>query len=182
MTDLALRNTGSAAGRSRQRGFTLLELTVVIIVVALVIYAGMDHFQRTIREANATAVSMNGRALLDGVRAANIMYMTQGVSGVKYNLPRFANGDVDMNARGFPAGTSRQRGDRLTGRHCQEVWRAVTEANPDQLGPRAQDPFSATVAKQGKRSICNYAYRRDDRMYITYDPALGQVKIYADAN
>lgn len=162
-----------------QRGFSLIELAVVIAVVVLVIYAGLPHFQKALHEAHATAVSLNGRALLDGTRAAQMMAMVEDKRGATYNLPRFSDGRVDLSDEGFPAGTSRKPGDHLTVQHCREIWQAVTLPNPEQQGPAAAEQFSAELLKTGKKTICRYAYLRDDQMAITYDPASGEVKIYA---
>jgi prepilin-type N-terminal cleavage/methylation domain-containing protein len=169
----------STSGPASQQGFTLVELAVVIAVVVLVIYAGLPHFEKALHEARSTAVSLNGRALLDGARAAQMMAMVDGKSGEIYNLPRFGDGKVDLSAEGFPSGTSRKPGDHLTAQHCREIWQAVTLPNPEQQGSAAIEQFSAEVLKTGKKAICRYAYLRDDQMAITYDPASGAVKIYS---
>ena len=165
--------------RFSQQGFTLVELAVVIAVVVLLIYAALPHFEKALRAARSTAVSLNGRALLDGTRAAQMMAMVEDKRGEVYNLPRFGDGRVDLSTAGFPAGSSRKPGDHLTAQHCREIWQAATMPNPEQQGPAATDQFSAELLKTGKKAICRYAYLRDDQMSITYDPASGEIKIYA---
>lgn len=164
--------------RASAQGFSLIELAVVIAVVVLVMYAGLPHFEKILHEARATAVTLNGRALLDGTRAAQMVAMVEGRHGEIYNLSRYGDGTVDLSAAGFPAGTSRRPGDHLSAQHCREIWQAVTLPNPDQQGTAAGEQFSAELLKTGKNTICRYAYLRDGVMVITYDPANGEVKIF----
>jgi hypothetical protein len=166
-------------------GFSLFELAVVIVVIALVIYAVVPHFEKTLKAANATAVSLNGRALLDGVRAAKMMRDVQAIPsttyhGAIYDLPRFADGRVDVSAQGFPMGTGRHAGDRFSAKHCAEIWHAVTEPNPEQQGAVAENSFDAELMGLGGNTVCRYSYRRDPSMFITYDPNRGEVKVYAE--
>lgn len=168
-------------GRAQKfaRGFSLFELAVVIALVALLISIALPRFEKTLRAAHATAVSMNGRALIDGTRAAKAMRDVQGLSGAVYDLPRFANGRVDLSTGGFPAGATRKRGDRLSAAHCAEIWRAVLQPNPEQQGAAARESFDAQLARSGSATVCRYVYRRDAAMAITYDPVTGEVKVYA---
>jgi prepilin-type N-terminal cleavage/methylation domain-containing protein len=164
----------------RQRGFSLLELVVVIILIALVVYAGLPALMGTIRQAHETAVRMNARALQEGVKRAKAMQMLDGLEGQVYDLPHFGDGTLDLSPAGFPAGTSRRRGDHLTARNCAEIWSAVLEPNPGDTRDAAGGDFDASLDTTGKTPICVYSYTHGGAMTISYDPATGSV--WADAH
>ena len=170
----------SPTTETRQRGFSLFELVVVICVVALVIAAGLPHFEATLKQAHETAVKLSARALYDGIRRAQAMEMLDGLSGQTYDLPRFGDGTLDLSPNGFPAGTSRRPGDRLSARNCAEIWRAVLEPNPEEANDKGLGNFRATLDSSGKSAICVYSYEHGGNMRISYDPATG--KVWADAH
>ncbi len=175
--------------RMAQRGFSLIELIVVICIIVLVIYAGLPHFEDTLKQAHETAVKLGARALQDGVERAKAMQMLDGLSGATYNLPRFGDGTLDLSPGGFPAGTSRKPGDRLRVENCNEIWNAVLEPNPEDKAGNASGNYRVSLveksaktgpSKTGKSAICVYGYVHGGNMSISYDPATG--KVWADAS
>ena len=163
---------------TRQRGFTLFELAVVIVIVVLLIYAALPRLSAALRDARETAVRMNARALQEGVMRAKAVELIDGLGGAVYNLPNFGDGTLDMSAAGFPSGSSRSPGDRLSGRHCAEIWSAVLEPNPGDPRGATESDFVPTVRITSRGPVCIYAYRYGG-MSIGYDPATGAV--WADA-
>ena len=161
-----------------QRGFSLFELIVVITIVVLVIYAGLPHFENTLKQAHETAVMLGARALHDGVERAKAMQMLDGLSGTTYNLPSFSDGKLDLSPGGFPAGTTRKPGDHFRVENCVEIWSAVLDPNPEDRG-NTVGSYRATLDWTGKTPICVYSYVHGGNMSISYDPATG--KVWADA-
>ncbi|HEY3699743.1 MAG TPA: prepilin-type N-terminal cleavage/methylation domain-containing protein [Spongiibacteraceae bacterium] len=162
-----------------QHGFSLIELIVVICIVVLVIYAGLPHFTDTLKQAHEMAVKLGARALQDGVMRAQAIQMLDGVSGSTYNLPRFGDGTLDLSPGGFPAGTSRKPGDRLSTQNCVEIWTAVLDPNPEDKTGSIAGNYHAAIDASGKNAVCVYSYVHGGKMSIRYDPSTG--KVSADA-
>ena len=163
----------------QQRGFSLIELIVVVGVIVLVIYAGLPHFADALKQTHETAVELSARALRDGVMNAKAMQMLDGLSGSTYNLPRYADNTVDLSPAGFPSGTSRKPGDKLNEKNCEEIWRAVLDPNPDDTQHSVDGNFRAALDTTGKTAVCSYIYLHGGDMSIHYDPNTG--KVWADA-
>lgn len=175
--------SGAQLSAARQKGFSLIELVVVIAIIVLVIYAGLPHFEDTLKQAHATAVKLGARALHDGVERAKAIQMLDGLAGSVYNLPRFGDGTLDLSPGGFPAGTTRKPGDRLHVENCNEIWNAVLDANPEDksgdIGANYRATLATSAVKTSKNPICVYSYVHGGKMSISYDPATG--KVWADA-
>lgn len=164
--------------RVTQRGFTLFELIVVICVVMLVIYVGLPRFEKTLQASHKLAVTLGARALRDGVERARAIQMLDGLSGSTYNLPRFGDGTLDLSTAGYPAGTTRQPGDRLRAENCAEIWNALLESNPDDSHKTADINYRVGIDTHGKTPVCVYSYVHGGAMSISYDPMSG--KVWAD--
>ncbi|AFU99344.1 prepilin-type N-terminal cleavage/methylation domain-containing protein [Simiduia agarivorans] len=115
--------------RIRQRGFTLIELVAVIVVLGIVAAIAVPRFINFFEgaiNANMVQIAANYKA---GVDQVNAKWLAAGSPGPKLNfipLPAAqAGGDLSVNANGWPADT---RGVSLTlnsGNDCLDVWRAV---------------------------------------------------------
>lgn len=162
-----------------QRGFSLIELIVVICIVVLVVWQLLPRVESNLKQAHETAVKLGARALRDGLERARAIQILDGVSGRTYNLPRFDDGKLDLSSGGFPAGLSRKPGDKLRAEHCQEIWNALLEPNIEQIGRNTEPNYRATLEVSGKNAICVYSYVHGGKMNISYDPATG--KVWADA-
>lgn len=163
---------------TRQNGFSLFELVVVICIIVLVIFVALPRFENTLKQAHETAVKLGARALRDGIERAQAIRMLDGLSGSVYDLPRFGDGTLDLSPGGFPAGTSRQSGDRLRAENCAEIWNAVLDANPEDKAGNIGFNYRAELDTTGKNPICVYSYLHGGKMRISYDPATG--KVWAD--
>ncbi len=170
------------SARAMQKGFSLIELIVVICIVVLVLWQLLPRFEKNLIQAHETAVSLGARALHDGVERAKAIRMLDGVPGSTYNLPRFGDGKLDLSPGGFPAGTSRKSGDRLSAQHCAEIWTALLEPTVSETGKSGEQNYRSTLefsgASTGKNAICVYSYVHGGNMRISYDPATG--KVWAD--
>lgn len=164
--------------RIKQRGFSLIELIVVICIVVIVIAQLLPHFEENLKLTHETAVKLGARALHDGVERAKALQMLDGLSGAVYNLPRFGDGTLDLSPGGFPAGATRKPGDRLRVENCREIWAAVLEPNPEETAANIVQNYRISLGSTGKNPICVYSYTHGGRMSISYDPATG--KVWAD--
>ena len=165
--------------RTMQKGFSLIELIVVICIVVLVLWQLLPRVEKNLVQAHETAVSLGARALRDGIERSQAIRMLDGLSGRTYNLPRFGDDKLDLSPGGFPAGTSRKPGDKLSAQHCEEIWNALLDSNGAEIGKSTEPNYRFTLALSGKNAICVYSYVHGGNMSISYDPATG--KVWADA-
>lgn len=167
----------------KQYGFSLIELVVVICIIAVLLWQILPYAEKNLKQTHETAVQLGARALHDGVERAKAIQMLNGLSGKTYNLARFGDGTLDLSAGGFPAGTSRKPGDRLSEKHCGEIWDALLDANPiadpTKNGSDGTENYRVSLgvsgSNTGKSVICVYSYVHGGGMSISYDPATGTV-------
>lgn len=164
--------------RIRQHGFSLIELIVVICIAVVVIAQILPYAEKNLKQAHETAVQLSARALHDGIERAKAIQMLDGLSGGVYNLPRFGDGTLDLSQQGFPSGTTRKPGDRLSEENCAEIWGALLDSDFKEIGKNTESNYRITLATEGKKTICVYSYVHGGKMSISYDPVTG--KVWAD--
>ena len=147
-----------------QKGFTLIELVIVIVILGILAATALPRFLNVSDQAHASAVAGTGGSFGTAVMLAHAGWIANGqVSPVVMDSQ-----NVTMNATGWPAAT--------TGATCvTDVWNTIMQ-NPPSASAAAGSNYLVTFAG----GLCVFNYRGNaslpaNDLGLTYNPATGQV-------
>ncbi len=118
------------AGSRKCRGFTLVALVVVILLLAILAATFLPRFTDTSEQAfTAKMTSLRG-TLASAISMYHAAWQVAQVDGSQVDLGTFGLGDLDANAFGYPV--SGRRDQPVTGRDmdCEDVWRGLLNPAP----------------------------------------------------
>jgi MSHA pilin protein MshB len=157
----------------RSKGFTLIELVVVIVILGILAAVALPRFINVTKDAHESAVKGAGGALASAVLLVRSQWEVNRNNGStttpNTNVAGFGDGLVDVNASGWPLGT----GAALD---CAGVWTSVLQGSAPTVTGTSPD-YVATLAG----TACTYTYQLDPPISATtgdrivYDSATGSV-------
>lgn len=163
----------------RQKGFTLIELVVVIVILGVLAAVALPRFMNATEDAHTAAVNGTGGALASGVALVRSQWELNRVKGLatpNTNVTGFGDGTVDVNASGWPLGTA----NSASADACVEVWQGVLQGSAPSVASSGTTDYVAGYAG----TTCTYTYRLDGRTAgqrtIAYNTADGAVTTNAD--
>ncbi|MDP3845779.1 MAG: type II secretion system protein [Pseudomonas sp.] len=157
----------------RSKGFTLIELVVVIVILGILAAVALPRFINVTKDAHESAVKGAGGALASAVLLVRSQWeVNRNGSDTTPNtdVTGFGDGLVDVNASGWPLGT----GAALD---CVGVWTSVLQGSAPTVATAAGSDYLATIVGQ----VCTYTYQRDPSATgvpndtIVYDSSTGAV-------
>lgn len=114
-----------------QKGFSLFELIVVVIIIALLLYVGISKYDKPIEKAVKSAV---------GFQAATFSRMVTNINGTSEVMHRSSMDlkgvTVYLNEYGWPANTDPNMSPlarNQTPEECQQLWNAFFSTRRLQL-------------------------------------------------
>lgn len=166
------------------KGFTLIELVVVISILSILAAFAIPRFMQAQQNAHNATIQGTGGALASGVMLTHAQWVVNGgianpTNGNNDDLVGFGLGTLDMtngngggNQAGWPAGIDGGNGSNPSNQDCIDLWAAILKEGAPTVSTANTTDYDAT----SPGTTCIYRYTRDGRnSTITYNLADGSV-------
>ncbi|MCY1430292.1 type II secretion system protein G [compost metagenome] len=163
----------------QQKGFTLIELVVVIVILGVLAAVALPRFMNATEDAHTSAVKGTGGALAAGVALLHSQWELNRAKGdlnidPDDNINNFGVGDVDVNTAGWPVATddTNSTGDAAD---CAALWTALLQGSAPTVATSGTVDYVASYTAPD----CKYSYSLDGsspaQRTITYETDTGAV-------
>lgn len=161
------------AKNNKNKGFSILEIAIVLVIVALIASTTLPKIQGTLKSDSVSVASMAGE-FDNAVRQARAQWFSNGQSGV-VRIEGFADGQVWSGNRGWPVGYSgAEPPTSLSAASCASVWNGIMRGGD---APRVStDSEAPWKAQAGSKGVCQYVAQLDQQLrIISYNTKSGKV-------
>ncbi|MFC3139734.1 type II secretion system protein [Shewanella submarina] len=117
----------SRDARLRAKGFTLIELVVVIIILGILAVVAAPKFINMQDEAEEAAILTQFAAFESAVKLYHSGWLASGHTEAVNNLESFGDGSVDSTDNGWPYATSGVNAEVYDA--CDELWHGLTDTD-----------------------------------------------------
>lgn len=184
----------------QSKGFTLIELTIVIVIIAVLAITATNKFLAINEDAEAAKAQGYASAFKQAVDFAKAKWAILGNRSYVVNLPDYLDGNLDVNNYGYPVGINKgnnagnMRNPFQIGRNgvrgCIDLWNTLLEDAPSIARNNNNQDYRAYTFSSGEnleaptaRDSCVYVLRKlgDNENYqnakikFTYNASTGQV-------
>lgn len=151
--------------RLNSKGFTMIELVVVIAILGVLAAVALPRFMDANKDAHRAAVAGTAGALGAGVALVRGQWEINKSKGVATNpVVGFGNDRVFVNSEGWPIGES-------AAVSCTAIWENVLQASAPTVAAS-----SAAYVPSFASPECTYTYQSDGKNdLIRYDTSTGEV-------
>ena len=156
-----------------QKGFTLVELVVVIVILGIVATAVIARYFDLRTDAFRAAFSSTVGVFTSAVNLSQQLCFVRGWAG-RDNLPGLGAGNVDFNANCWPSDTNNSNVTAANNARCQRIFQGVMTTSYTVTTTAATTfDFRATVVGGN----CRFTFNRDSSALrrFDYNPGTGVV-------
>lgn len=163
-------------------GFSMLELVMVILIIAIIATTAMPRFVDNSKQAHNSSVAATGGALASAVILLRSQWVSNGKLGEQDRVKGYGNGDVATTEQGWPSdggqGAASNHKAIIEGDHqrCRRIWQGLlVKSSPSVVADETLASDYLAIASSGP--LCVYRYRKDKaKGEIIYNLATGDVQ------
>lgn len=160
----------------KMKGFTLIELVVVISVIAILAMVALPRFADLTDDAHRANVDGTYGAFAIGVNLVHAQWIAKGKPSNVDDLQGFGDENVNLSERGWPVGSvGADNSISMNLQKCIEIWDALLVDQAPTVGTSLSNDFGVTLGNG--LSECLYTYQGGGSVTrtILYDAAVGGV-------
>ena len=165
----------------QNKGFTLIELVMVISIMAILAVVALPRMMSNYDDAHYSSIASTGGALSSAVILVRSQWVSNGARGEVDVVRGYGKDDIATTLNGWPSdaqqGENSNHSPNLSGnvQRCIRLWESLIASNGLKVASTPAEGVSYVVSTTGA-STCTYTYQQSNfNSRIEYDLGTGSV-------